>query len=47
MPNNKDSESDKPQEQPQTEKPSEIQADPALERIIEEDLKPGGQTKQK
>lgn len=47
MPNNKDSESDKPQEKPQTQKPSEIQVDPALERIIEEGLKPGGETRQK
>ena len=47
MPNNKDSESDKPQEQPQTQKPSEIQVDPALEHIIEKDLKPSKETKQK
>lgn len=31
---------DKPQEQPHTQKPSEIQVDPALERIVEKDLKP-------
>jgi hypothetical protein len=30
----------KPQEQPQTQKPSEIQVDPALERIVEKDIKP-------
>jgi hypothetical protein len=47
MPNNKDGESDKPHEQPQTQKPSEIQADPALERIIEEGLRPDRETRQK
>jgi len=47
MPNNENNGSDKPQEQPQTEKPSEIQVDPALEHIFEKDLKPSKETRQK
>lgn len=38
---------DKPQEQPQTQKPSEIQVDPALERIVEKDLKPNKEIRHK
>ena len=44
---NKDNESSKPQEQPQTQKPSEIQVDPALERIVEKDLKPNKEIRHK
>ena len=47
MPNNKDSESDKPQEKPQTEKPSEIQVDPELDRIVEKGLNPDREERQK
>ena len=43
----KDNESGEPQEQPQTQEPSEIQVDPELERIVEKDLKPSKETGQK
>jgi len=44
---NKDEETSKPHEEPQTEQPSEIEADPSLDRIVEKGLDIGKGERQK